>query len=95
MKLLKTKLSLLLVCAGLMIPTVVSAATEGDKQSASTTIKSLTWFGKSISQTNVNGIYVPGIYVFTKDSRVARIPVVGLVVVDKSIPLPDGSYYLN
>lgn len=79
-----------------MLPTVVSAATEVDTKDASTPINSLTWFGSSIPQTNVNGIYVPGIYVFTKDSRVAHIPGgVGLVVVNKEIPLPEGSYYLN
>lgn len=96
MKLLKTKLSLLLVCSSLMLPAAVSAATGGDAKDTATPAPSLTWFGFSIPQTNVNGVYVPGLYLFTKDSRVAHIPDgVGLVVIDKSTPLPKGSYYLN
>lgn len=86
MKSLKTKFIVLLACSSLMLPGAVSAAT---------TTKEIPTFSNTIAQTNVNGINVPGIYIVTKDSRVAYIPGVGIVVVNKDVPLPPGSSYVT
>jgi Cu/Zn superoxide dismutase len=94
---LKTKLSVLVTCSALMLPTVVGAEAAVDPtnpSSAITTPPSST--ALSIGQTNVNGVYITGNYVTNMDSRVAYIPGgVGLVVVDKGTALPSGSYYLD
>lgn len=89
MNFLKTKLSLALVCASLMVPSVISAATEDVDPPAYTYINS------SI-HTFVNGVYVPGRYLVDEDTVAVYIPGgVGIIAVDKDTVLPFGSIYLN
>jgi hypothetical protein len=93
---LKTKIIALAVCSALMLPTAAAAATADDTKNTPALSADLAKLLSSVSQTNVNGILVPGIYITDKDSRVAFILAgVGLVVVNKAVPLPAGSYYLN
>ncbi|WP_028552750.1 hypothetical protein [Paenibacillus sp. UNC451MF] len=95
MKLLKTRLSVLVVGTSLMLPAVVGAAPVEDAANSSSTAPE-TMIISSTVQTNVNGTYVPGIYVTTNDSMVAFIPGgVGLVVVNKGTALPNGAYYVD
>lgn len=99
MKSLKTKLSMLVVAAALMLPTVVGAAEATtdpllNTPNVSNTPTAAT--SQSIGETNIRGIYVPGIFIFNADTRIAYVlNGVGLVVVDKSTALPTGSYYIN
>ncbi|CAG7617677.1 hypothetical protein ACFQI7_02370 [Paenibacillus allorhizosphaerae] len=94
MKALKTKLSVLVVCSSLILPNAVSAATA--TTTATDKAKEIPTYTNSIAQTKVNGISVPGIYIVTKDSRVALIPDgIGIVVVHKDIKLPAGSRYIT
>ncbi|MDF2963761.1 MAG: hypothetical protein K0S39_5496 [Paenibacillus sp.] len=96
MKLKKTKLSLLVACASLMLPAVVSAATTAEPTSSPVKVISPSQLIFNITQTKVNGILVPGNYVTNKDARVAYIPGgVGLVVVDKATALPSGAKYVD
>ncbi|KIL40874.1 hypothetical protein SD70_10600 [Gordoniibacillus kamchatkensis] len=93
MKMLKTKLSVLAMCSAFMLPTAVSAATADDSTKAAAP---LTFFGSAITQTNVHGVLVPGIYINFENCRVAFVPDgVGIVVVDKNLVLPQGSKYLD
>jgi hypothetical protein len=71
----------------ILLPTVVGAA-------ATTSPASLP--GAAIPETKVNGVSVPGNYVVNADSRVAFIPGgVGLIVINKDVPLPKGAYYVK
>ncbi|NOU94294.1 hypothetical protein GC093_13850 [Paenibacillus sp. LMG 31456] len=82
-----------------MLTSVAGVAAAADPATPSTptsTVKTPPLIFWSIAQTMVNGTYVPGNYVVNKDSKVAFIPGgVGLVVVDKSVALPVGSYYVK
>ncbi|UQZ80964.1 hypothetical protein SK3146_00120 [Paenibacillus konkukensis] len=97
MNMFKTKVSVLAMAAALMVPAAAGAAPA----SASTTSgaapdKPDIIFVGSVPQTNVNGIYVPGYYLVTKDSKAAFIPGgVGLVVVNSATALPIGAYYVK
>ncbi|MCR8630482.1 hypothetical protein [Paenibacillus radicis (ex Xue et al. 2023)] len=99
MNLLKTKFSALVVCSALMLTSAAGVAAAADSTTQTPTTIHVTppplifW---SVGQTMVNGTYVPGNYLIGKDSKVAFIPGgVGLVVVDKSIALPVGAYYVK
>ncbi|WP_282942228.1 hypothetical protein [Paenibacillus sp. RC67] len=95
MKMVKTKLSMVVLGATLMLPAAVGAAAAEDT-SKSSTAEPTTITVSSTVQTNVNGTYVPGIYVTNQDSLVAFIPGgVGLVVVNKTTALPTGAYYVK
>jgi hypothetical protein len=93
----KTKLSVLVVAAALMVPSVVGAADPIDPMNTpnvSTTATPTT--AQSIGETNIRGIYVPGHFIINSDTRIAYIlGGVGLVVVDKTTALPTTSYYIN
>lgn len=90
----KLALGVLALSAAIMVPAVVGAATTDNTTTKTTTLGSTVTI--STYQTNVNGVLVPGYYVFNADSRVAYIPGgVGLVVVDKSARLPVGAYFVN
>jgi hypothetical protein len=97
MKQFKTKLSVLVVAAALMVPSVVGAATATDPlntPNVSTTTTPAT--AQSIGETNIRGIFVPGHFVINADTRIAYIlGGIGLVVVDKTTALPSTSYYIN
>jgi hypothetical protein len=97
MNLFKTKLSVLVVAAALMLPTVVGAATPAEllnTPNVGTTPTATT--AQTTGETNIRGIYVPGNFIFNIDTRIAYVlNGVGLVVVDKSTALPIGSYYIN
>jgi hypothetical protein len=97
MKHLKTKLSVLVVAAALMVPSVVGAATPTDPMNTPNVSTSPSpTVASTIGETNIRGIYVPGNFVFNLDTRIAYIlGGVGLVVVDKSTALPTDSYYIN
>ncbi|WP_248925778.1 hypothetical protein [Paenibacillus hamazuiensis] len=101
MKALKAKVSAFAICSSLMLlaaageAAAASAETSNASSASVSTGKAAPIATISIPQTNVNGVNVPGIYVVTKDSKVAFIPGIGLVVVDKSIPLPSGAYYVK
>lgn len=88
MRWVKGTLSALIVGSALLIPSIASASPAAPASS----IAKISW---SITHTNVDGILVPGIYVNTKDAKVAWIPDVGIVVVDKDTALPKGSSYLS
>ncbi|NHN30501.1 hypothetical protein [Paenibacillus agricola] len=101
MKNFKMKLSVLVVAAAIMVPSVVGAATETatpanllNTPNVSTSATPTT--AQSIGETNIRGIFVPGNFVINADTRIAYIlGGVGLVVVDKSTALPTTSYYIN
>jgi hypothetical protein len=96
MRLIKTKLSVLVVCTAFMLPNVVGAATATDLTNTPNVSTAPSKVIPLTGETNVNGFYVPGIYVTNKDSRIAYIPgSVGLVVVNKGTALPKGSFYIN
>jgi hypothetical protein len=86
-----------MVAAALMLPSVAGAATPTDPMdtpNVSTTPTPET--AQYVGETNIRGIYVPGNYVVTLDTRIAYIlGGIGLVVVDKSTALPTNSYYIN
>lgn len=95
MKMLKTKLSLIVIGATLMLPAAAGAAAAEDTSKSSPTAPATITVSSTV-QTNVNGTYVPGIFVTNQDSLVAFIPGgVGLVVVNKATALPAGAYYVN
>jgi hypothetical protein len=97
MNLFKTKLSVLVVAAALMLPSVVGAATATDPMNTPNVNTTPTPATAQITgETNIRGIYVPGNFVINLDTRIAYIlNGVGLVVVDKSTALPASSYYIN
>ncbi|MDU0201035.1 MULTISPECIES: hypothetical protein [Paenibacillus] len=86
----KTKLILLLASSSLMVPSVISAATETADTPPYT-------YSNGFIQTYVHGTYVPGYYLNVDDNTVAAyIPGgVGLVAVDKDAVLPEGSRFLE
>lgn len=97
MKNFKTKLSVLVVAAALMVPSVVGAATATDPLNTPNVSTSATpATAQSIGETNIRGIFVPGNFTINVDTRIAYIlGGVGLVIVDKSTSLPTTSYYIN
>lgn len=93
MKRFKTTISALVLGSALLLPTVVGAAPEDD---VATEIVEAQNVASSIPQTIINGIEVAGDYIVHLTARVAYIPDgVGMVVVDQSIPLPFGAYYVD
>jgi hypothetical protein len=90
MKFLKTKLALLLATSCLMVPSVISAATETAVDAPSYT------YMNGYVYTLVQDIYVPGRYLVDEDTVAVYIPGgVGIIAVDKDTVLPEGSVYLN
>lgn len=89
MKFLKTKLALLLATSCLMVPSVISAATE--------TVDAPTYtYMNGYIYTLVHNTYVPGRYLIDEDTVAAYIPGgVGIIAVDKDTILPWGSKYLE
>lgn len=100
MKSFKMKLSMLVIGAALMLPTVVGAAeattTTDPMNTPNVSTAPSATTSQIIGETNIRGIYVPGIFTFNADTRIAYVlNGIGLVVVDKSTALPIGSYYIN
>ncbi|CAN7639628.1 hypothetical protein [Paenibacillus sp. LjRoot56] len=88
MKFLKTKLAVLLATSCLMVPSVISAATETDAPTYT--------YQNGYIYTLVHDIYVPGRYLIDEDTIAVYIPGgVGIIAVDKDTVLPEGSVYLN
>jgi hypothetical protein len=95
MKSLKRKVSALLVCSALLLPSVVSAATTADPK-ATSTAPTKPAVKISVIETEVNGVKVPGKYISFKDCKVVWIPGgVGLVLVAKDVPLPGGTVLIK
>ncbi|WP_284645586.1 hypothetical protein [Paenibacillus silviterrae] len=97
MKMMKTKVSALFVCASLMVANAAAAATPAESaastQSVSVETMKTEWTGP---KTNVNGIWVPGFYVGFQDSKVVYIPDgTGITLVAKGIPVPKGTIYID
>ncbi|OCT13563.1 hypothetical protein A8709_18390 [Paenibacillus pectinilyticus] len=89
MSFLKTKLILILACSSLMVPSVISAATE------TPATPSYMYLNGSI-HTNVHGIYIPGRYLVDEDTVAVYIPGgIGILAVDKHTVLPEGTIFLN
>ncbi|KRE82468.1 hypothetical protein ASG89_14520 [Paenibacillus sp. Soil766] len=89
MKLLKTKMALLLATSCLMVPSVMSAATE------TVDAPTYTYMNGSI-YTLVQDTYVPGRYLINEDTVAVYIPGgIGIIAVDKDTVLPWGSKYLD
>ncbi|OAS19323.1 hypothetical protein [Paenibacillus oryzisoli] len=90
MKLLKTKLAVLLAASCLMVPSVINAATDTEEASYYT-------YENGVVHTLVNGFLVPGRYLNVDEDTVAvYIPGgVGIIAVDKDTVLPWGSVVLE
>ncbi|UUZ82443.1 hypothetical protein LJK88_50175 [Paenibacillus sp. P26] len=85
MKSSKKKLASFVLSSALML-TAVAGTALADPADGSTTVSDT-----STVQTYVGGVWVPGSYQVTGDSRAAFIPGgVGLVVIDKNIPRRPG-----
>jgi hypothetical protein len=97
MNLFKTKLALLAICSAMMLPTAVSAATTSDHDAAAPAVTNAPAdiLHTPVAQTNVHGIWVPGIFINIDNARVAYVPDTGLIVIDKDMLLPKGGNYLN
>ncbi|KRE68911.1 hypothetical protein [Paenibacillus sp. Soil750] len=89
MKFLKTKLAVLLATSCLMVPSVISAATETDAPYYT--------YQNGVVHTLVHGVLVPGRYTNVDEDTVAvYIPGgVGIIAVDKDAVLPWGSKVLE
>ncbi|MDR6550706.1 hypothetical protein [Paenibacillus qinlingensis] len=89
MSFLKTKLMLLVACSSIMVPSVISAATE------TVDAPDYTYMNGSV-HTLIHGIYIPGRYLIDEDTVAVYIPGgIGIIAVDKNTVLPEGSIVLN